>query len=390
MNIEQLRNDTPACKDKLFLNSAGASLMPSVVVDKIQEFLAEEVQIGGYKTAENRRAEIEEFYVEVGRLLNTEPSNISFANSASDAFGKALSSIPFKEGDVLITSDNDYVSNFLQFYIYQHRFGVQIKRIRSLENGDLDITHLEELIKERQPKLIAVTHIPTNSGLVQDVEAVGQLCAQYDILFLLDACQSFGQLPLDVKALGCDFLSATGRKFMRGPRGTGILYVSDKVVEKNLAPLTMDLAGATWTSATTYELVDSAKRFSLFEVFYGTFLGLKEAVRYANQIGMENIQQYNQQLRARLTANFNAIDKVRILDHGPNLCNIFTFRKEGISYDRMKEQLDAHKVFYSVSERGSALIDFDKKGVDWAARFSPHYFNTLEEMDRVSEIVKGI
>ncbi len=387
MNTEHLRKDTPGCTDKIFLNSAGASLMPDIVVESIKNYTDEEARKGGYKLAELKAEEINGFYTEAARLINCETRNIAFAFNATEAYAKALSSIHFKENDVIITTDNDYVSNFLHFIGLQKRYHIKIVRTRSLENGDLDIQHFKALVEQHHPRLAAITHIPTNSGLVQDVETIGEICERHNILYLLDACQSVGQLVVDVKKLKCDFLSATGRKFLRGPRGTGFLYVSDKILKENYAPLAIDLRGAFWTQPYQYELVETAKRFETWELPYALLIGFKEAIAYANTVGMETIENYNAKLRKQLRENLIAIPGVQVFDKGTKISNILTFRKAGKSLDAAKQHLDAHNVYYSISEKASALIDFTKKGIDWAVRLSPHYFNTMEEMHRVSEII---
>src|SRR5690606_29037661 len=122
------------------------------------------------------------------------------------------------------------------------------------------------------------------SGLVQDAAAIGRICREQDLLYLIDACQSVGQMPVDVRALGCDFLSATSRKFLRGPRGGGFLYVSDRVLERGLAPLMIDLHGAEWVDEGSYRLVEDAKRFETFEFAWAIVLGTAAAARYAENV----------------------------------------------------------------------------------------------------------
>ena len=390
MDIAQIRKDTLHCEDKLFLNSAGASLMPSVVVRKSHEYLLEEEKHGGYKVAFLKADEIDGFYTEVGRLLNCRADQVAFAANATDAYSKALSAIPFQENDVILTTDDDYVSNHIGFLSLQKRFGVRIVKAKNTDTGDLDLADFEEMIKSHNPKLVAVTQIPTNSGLVQDVEAVGLLCQKYGALYLVDACQAVGQIPVDVQKIKCDFLSATGRKFLRGPRGTGFLYVSDKILASELAPLFMDLRGATWDKADHYQIMNTAKRFELWELPYPFVIGLKEAVKYANEVGLEAIQQRNQELLSRLSDNMQQIAGVTRYDKGSVLSNIFTFRIEGISKQKMIDHLDAHHVYYSISQVDNARIDFEKKGIDWAVRVSPHYFNTFKEIDQFTEIVQSI
>ena len=387
MNTPQIRQDTPGCDDKLFFNSAGSSLPPAVVGQKISEYLHEEEQIGGYKLADLRAEEIRGFYEEAARLLNTRAANIAFANHATDAYAKALSSIPFENGDSILTSDDDYVSNYLNFLSLRKRFGIRILRIRILENGDLDLDHCRQMLKEYRPRLLALTHVPTNSGLVQDAVAVGRLCRETDTLYLLDACQSVGQMPLDVEQIGCDFLSATGRKFLRGPRGTGLLYVSDRILHEGYAPLFVDLRGADWTAADQYELQPDARRFETWEIPYALLLGLKEAIAYANRLGLEQIQAFNRKLMQQLSKQLGRIEDVRQFDRGTEQAAILTFRKEGKSLTDTQAYLDQHNVYYSVSQKSSAQIDFERKGIDWAIRLSPHYFNTTKEAEALVELV---
>ncbi|MGB3467169.1 MAG: aminotransferase class V-fold PLP-dependent enzyme [Cyclobacteriaceae bacterium] len=386
-NIIQIRKDTRYCEDKIFLNSAGASLMPSVVVDHMKEYLDEEEKLGGYKLVEVREKEISEFYTEVGKLLNCQAKNVAFSFNATDAYSKALSAIEFESGDVILTTDDDYVSNQIAFMSLEKRHGVRFVKAKNLGNGDLDLVDFEKLIKTHQPKLVAVTHIPNNSGLIQDVEAIGDLCEKYDVLYIVDACQSAGQIPLDVKKIKCDFLSATGRKFLRGPRGTGFLYVSDKVLDSTMAPLFMDLRGATWTEKERFQISETAKRFEIWELPYAGLIGLKEAVKYATNIDLDVIRDRNSQLLERLAAKMKQVGGIKRFDKGSEKANIFTFQKEGVSQEALTGFLDKHHVFYSVATIHVARIDFEKKGIDWAVRISPHYFNTEEEMDRLATIV---
>lgn len=390
MDITKVRLDTPGCQDKLFFNSAGSSLPPASVTQTVVSYLKEEEQIGGYKLAALKADEIQQTYVELAKLVACKPHNIALAYNATDAYARAMSSIAFEAGDVILTTDDDYVSNQLAFLSLKKHYGVNISRVRCLASGDLDMNDFEEKIKSLRPKLVAVTHVPTNSGLVQDVVAVGKLCRQYDILYLVDACQSVGQLVLDVTEIGCDFLSATGRKFLRGPRGTGFLYISDKVLQSDMAPLYLDLRGSYWISEDQFKVMDNARRFELWEQPYALVLGMGEAARYANQVGMQEIEDHNQQLRQRLAEHFAAIPGIKRLDRGSHTCNIITFIKEGVEKEALCQHLDQHNVYYSTPSVTNARIDFGKKQVDWAIRISPHYFNTLEEMDRLGEIISSL
>ena len=389
MNIAHIRQDTKGCTDKLFFNSAGASLMPSVVVKKMKNYLDEEEEFGGYFIQSKHAEELQEVYTQAATLLHCAPKNIAITYNATNSFFKALSSIDFKEGDCILTTDDDYISNQLTFIRLQEKWKLQLIRGTNLPNGDLDLDDFEDKIKTYLPKLITVAHIPTNSGLIQPVEEVGALCKKYDILFLLDACQSVGQIDVDTEAIGCDYLCATGRKFLRGPRGIGLLYVSDKVLEKQIAPTFIDMSGAEWTGPNQYTLQNNAKRFETWEQSRASILGLKEALAYANTIGMKNIETYNNNLSKHLRSGLSKIPEVTLLDKGSKQCSIVTFTIKGAELNSLTSYLSSKQIYYSVSNKNAALIDFTKKEVDWAIRFSPHYFNTTEELDKAIAIVEA-
>jgi len=389
MNTDKIRQEIRGLSDgKLFFNNAGSSLMPNIVVDSMIDYLRQEEQLGGYEVA-NRNAELlDNFYAETARLINCKPSNIAFMTSATEAFAKALSSIIFEEGDTIITTVDDYISNQITFISLQKKLNINLLRIKKLENNELDLEELENLIKQHHPKLVAVTHIPTNSGLIQDIEAVGKICRQYDVLYLADCCQSVGQMVVDVDKIGCDFLTATGRKFMRGPRGSGFLYVSDRVLEQDYAPILLDMRGAHWSEYDNYELFKTAKRFEHWEVSYASVLGMMEAVKYANTIGLNTIENYNRKLSETLRTNLKN-SGFKVLDIGQNLSSIVTFCGPDNDLENIQKVLRENNVFFSVSYKNSALIDFTDKKVDGAVRLSPHYFNTLEEVEKASEVLRN-
>ncbi|MEM9075801.1 MAG: aminotransferase class V-fold PLP-dependent enzyme [Bacteroidota bacterium] len=390
MNIEKIRGDIADYGNKLFLNSAGSSLMSDQVVVKIEQYLRQEERMGGYAVVESREKDITDFYHQAAKIIGANPKNIAFTHDATDAYIKALSAIDFKNGDIIITTDDDYSSNHIQFISLQKRFGTKTKKIRTLPNGDLDISHFEELLTKFPPKLVAVTQVPTNSGLIQNVEAIGRICEEQEILFLVDACQSVGQLNVDVKKLKCDFLTTTGRKFLRGPRGTGFLYVSEKVLNNGYYPLFIDGGGATWTQTEQFEILQTAKRYETWEKPYALLVGFSEALRYANEVGIDKIQTYNKKIMTRLRDNLMSLSEINLFDKGSKTCNILTFRKEGKSLEEVKKILDSNNVLFSVSQKEWGIIDYDKKGINGTIRLSPHYFNTMEEMDQVSEIIQRI
>ena len=390
MNIKKLRKDTPGTQRVIHFNNAGASLPPQKVVDVMLHYLKEEALEGGYEWRDKQAVEIQSFYSSLAKMLHCQPQNIAFTTNATDSYNRALSSIPFKKGDIILTTIDDYASNQIAFIQLQQVRAVQFIRAANASKGGVDLDSIKELIDKYHPKLVAVTHVPTNSGLIQPIEIIGSWCKEKAILYLVDACQSVGQMPLNVEKIHCDFLTATGRKFLRGPRGTGFLYASDKVLEQQLAPLFVDMHGATWTAANSFKLSTSAQRFELWEKPYALMLGCKAAVDYAMDIGLEAIQQRVNKLAANLRQRLGQLDGVRVLDKGEQLCALVTFHSEKYSTHFIKTELAKRHINAAVSPKEAGLLDFEEKGVEEAVRLSPHYFNTEEEVDEVVEQLREI
>ena len=388
--IKAFRGDTPGTEHVIHLNNAGASLMPTPVKQTIDQYLQSEMIYGGYETAASQRAGLDSFYQAVARLLHTNSDNVAFACNATDAYNKALSSIPFKKGDVILTSLNDYVSNQIAFLQLSKLHGVKVIFSKDLPTGGLDPADMIQKMDQYLPKLVAVTHVPTNSGLIQEAALIGQACQARGIYYLLDACQSAGQIPLDVDALACDFLSATTRKFLRGPRGTGFLYVSDRVLASELSPIFLDLHSADWSADDQYAIRQNATRFELWEKPYAFMLGAAQAVEYANQIGIELIEQQVKYLAEYLRASLGSLPKVRVLDQGLEKAGIVTFTVAGQDPVDLHGELLRQGINSSYTTMAYNRFDMQAKEADWLLRLSPHYFNSLVELDRTLEVIADL
>lgn len=387
MDILKLRSETTGCFHKNHLNNAGASLMTKPVLDAIHAHLELESISGGYEAHKLKTSEIQGTYDALARYLNCTPEEIALTSSATDAYSKALSAIPFAPGDLILTTESDYASNHIAFLSMKKRFGIRVERFANGEDGQLDVGAFNLAIAALRPKLVAITQVPTNSGLVQPVAAIGQQCRKHDVLYLVDACQAAGQLPLDVQAIGCDFLTATFRKFMRGPRGLGFMYISNRVLEKGMEPLFIDMRGADWIGEELYQPNPTARRFEDWEFPYALVLGAKVATEYMLSIGIEQIAARNKELCTYLREKLFGISGISLLDKGPELCSIITLVHRDHSAEALYERLHERNINCGVSGRQVALLDFDKKGVPAALRLSPHYYNTVEELDAVVSVL---
>ncbi|MDZ7781091.1 MAG: aminotransferase class V-fold PLP-dependent enzyme [Gemmatimonadota bacterium] len=390
MNVPSLRADTPGCAHRVHLNNAGAALMPTPVLDAVHEHLDLEARIGGYEAEAERQEAIAEAYAAVGALLGAPAHNIAFTEHATASFVAALSAIPFRPGDVIATTRHDYTSNQIQYLSLARRFGVEIVRVPDAPGGGVDLAAMEEVIHRRRPKLVAVTHVPTNSGLVQDVAGIGRLCRARDVPYLVDGCQSVGQMPTDVEEIGCDFFSATARKYLRGPRGGGFLYVSDRALDRGMEPLFPDLRGADLVSEDLYQPAPDARRFETWEFSWALVLGTGAAARYAREVGLEPIRDRVRQLAGRLRSSLASMVGVDVLDRGSELGAIVTAHVSGQDPAALVRSLRTRGINTSSQTRLDAPMDFEAKAVDGALRISPHYYNHDEDLEAFTEALADI
>jgi selenocysteine lyase/cysteine desulfurase len=354
--------------------------MPQPVLDTITAHLQREAEIGGYEAADEAEPRLRASYELIARLVGAAPRNIAVVENATVAFSQALQAFDFHPGDVIVTTRADYPSNQLMLLSLARRLGVEIHRAADLPEGGVDPDDVRRRAAHPRCRLVTVSWVPTNSGLVQAVAEVGAVCAQLGVPYLVDACQSVGQLPIDVEALHCDFLAATARKFLRGPRGIGFLYVSDRALEKGWYPLYLDMHGADWTDPDAFRLQPDARRFENWEFPYALVLGLGEAARYALDVGTDGYARARRlagMLRERLTA----VPGVRVTDRGRERCAIVTIAVDGHDAADLTLRLRARGINTSSADRTSGVIDMDAKHATSVLRLSPHYYNTESELE---------
>ncbi len=387
-DLEQLRADTVGCAHSVFFNNAGASLQPRPVVARVIEHLQLEERIGGYEAADRVADELEALYGTVARLLQCAPQEIALLENATRAWDMAFYSLRFAPGDRIVTAANEYASNYIAFLQVARRTGAEICVVQSDPSGEVDLHALEKLLDDRV-KLIALTHVPTNGGLVQPAARVGALARQADIPFLLDACQSTGQIDLDVNVLGCDMLSATGRKYLRGPRGTGFLYVRREMLTQ-MEPPQLDLRAATWVTQGSFETRRDARKFESWESSAATRLGLGVAIEYAMALGLEKIESRVQSLAALLREKLAEVEGIIVQDQGRVRGGIVTFTYEPHPAAAVMHWLQSHGIAVRTIERSSTRIDMEQRHLEELVRASVHYYNTEAEMDRLCAALRAV
>ena len=388
IDVARARAETPGCAEVLHFNNAGAALMPAPVADAIKAHVDLETRIGGYEAANREEARWEATYDAIARLLRCHREEIAVVENATRAWDMAFYAIPLKAGDRILTARAEYVSNYLAFLQIAQKTGAVVDVVPSDETGQLDVDALRRMMDARV-KLIAVTHIPTNGGLVNPAEEIGRVAREHGVLYLLDACQSVGQMPVDVERIGCDLLSATGRKFLRGPRGTGFLYVRRGILDR-LEPPFVDLHAATWIAAQSYAWRPDARRFENWETNYATKIALGVAVDYALGWGLEDIQARTFSLADQLRERLSAIPGVEIRDLGRVRCGVVTFTVAGKEPLRLKAELLGRRMNVTVSQREFTRLDMEARGLDDMVRSSVHYYNTEDEVDRFAGAIREL
>jgi cysteine desulfurase / selenocysteine lyase len=389
VDIDTLRAETPGCRQVLHFNNAGAALMPESVVRAVTDYIRLEAEIGGYEAARMREAEIAHVYDAVAALLDAQSDEIAIMQNATRAWQQVFYAIPFRPGDRILTSMAEYASNYIAYLQVAERTGVMVEPVPNDESGQLSLTALAGMLDARV-RLVAVTHVPTNGGLVNPAEEIGRLAKQAGALYLLDACQSAGQMPLDVSRIGCDFLSATSRKYLRGPRGAGFLYVRRDCLPL-LTPPMLDLHAATWTAPDRYEIRPDARRFENWEAGYATNIGLGVAVDYAMNLGLDWIWERVQMLGERLREALGEIPGVTVRDLGVVRCGIVSFTVNGRTPQAVFEALSRHSINVSYSPPQYTLLDMRARHLDEGiVRASVHYYNTEEEIVRFCDALRQV
>jgi len=381
IDIEKIRAETPGVEHGIHMIACGSALMPKPVVDAIIEHTVLEANIGGYEAHAQRSAELDAVYDHVARLVGAEREEIALLENATAAWCHAFYALPLKKGDRILTCEAEYAANYVAFLQRAKRDGVVIDVIPSTEAGSLDLEALESMIDERVA-LIAITWVPTNGGLVNPAAAVGKIAKRHQITYLLDACQAVGQIPINVRELGCDFLSATGRKFLRGPRGSGFLYVSRSLIE-TLEPVVIDHFAAPWVERNKYQLRLDARRFENWENSYALRAGLGVSVEYAMQLGLDAIKERAWKLANYLRSALSEISGATILDNGPEQCAIVSFAIDGLQPNETVARLRSKNIVIGVCDPFSTRLDSEARNLQTIMRAAPHYYNTTQEIDQL-------
>lgn len=379
IDIETVRGDTPGCSEVIHLNNAGAALPPRPVLSASIDYLETEARLGGYEAASARAEDLGMVYDAGAMLLGCSPREVAFVSSATHAWSAAVGSVPLEAGDRVLASTAEYVSSAFGLARLGQQ-GIDVELIPTDDAGRVSTDALTELLDERV-KLVCVTHIPTGGGLVNPVADIGKVVAESDARYLVDATQSVGQVPVEVDDVGCDFLVVTGRKFLRGPRGSGLLYARSSTLDGLNPPPMMDSRSARWTDDWSSEMHLGARRFETFEASMAAKVGFGVAMAYALELGIEAIEARVETLAGALRRRLEAAPFVRVDEGSGPQSGIVTFHVEGRSSQAVVAALRAWGINTSVVEVQPKGFDPDLRHNRALIRASVHYYNTEDELD---------
>ena len=390
IDLARVRTDTPGTKNVIHLNNAGAALMPAQVVRATVAYLEREAAIGGYEAHAEADDAIEATYGKAAALIGAEAGEIAFIENATRAWDMAFYGLAatFSAGDRILTGAHEYVSNYQAYLQVAKRTGAVIEVVPNDNEGQVSVSGLERMI-DAKVKLIGITHVPTNGGVVNPAMAIGKVARAAGVPYLLDACQSVGQMPIDVKAIGCDMLSTTGRKYLRGPRGTGFLFVRRDFLDR-IEPPMVDTHAAAWPSRDAYAWRPDARRFENWETNYATRLGLAAAIDYAMEVGLDAIYARVRMLADAFRKQLDAIPSVKTRDLGAERCGIVTFTVEGKTADDVKAALAAKRINVSTTTVNGTRVDMEQRGLASMTRASVHYYNSEDEIAAAVEAVAAL
>lgn len=388
--LDALRADTPGVEHVTHFNYAGSSLPPNPVQKTIIDHLNLEATIGGYEAAAAANDRIEAAYTSIARLINASPDEIAHVENATRGWDMGVYAIPFQQGDRVLTTTWEYASNLVALLQIQQRFGIEIEVVPSDASGQVDLDAMEAAL-QTPTAAVFLTHMPTNGGLVQPAEEIGALIRQHqpDAWYVIDACQTAGQLPLDVEALRCDILSVTSRKYLRGPRGAGFLYMRKERISHAIPPL-LDLHAADLISPAEYVIRPDARRFENWESYVAGRLGLGAAVDYALDLGLDNIWERVQQQGGLLRQRLLTIDGVNVHDVGIVQGGIVTFSRQRIPSEEILAELSAQKIHTSLSNVYFTGLDPKQEALGTYIRASVHYITTDEEIEQLVNTVAAL
>jgi cysteine desulfurase / selenocysteine lyase len=389
--VAALRAATPGCARRVHLNTAGAGLPSQQVLSAMTAHLARESLEGPMEAGAAVAPVLEELRALAARLINAEPADVAFASGCTHAWGVAFAALPpLRPGQRVLVSRHEWGSNLASLARAAHHAGVRLETMACAEDGSVDPEALARAIDERVA-LIALTWLPANGGLVNDAQAIGAVARAAGVPLLIDAAQALGQMPVDVQAVGCDLLVAPGRKHLRGPRGTALLYARPGFRER-LQPAFLDVDGLVSDAGAgaVAGLRADARRLETGETSVAALLGLREAVSLALELGAGPIASRVRALAGLLREGLAGIDGVHLRDLGTQRSALVSFTLDRIGPQQLKQELARRAINIGANGVPYTPLDMRARGLDMIARMSVSCLTTEDEIARALAAVREL
>jgi len=374
--------------DLVHFNWASAGLPLRPVIDRIIEHLEREAVDGAMEAGRAVAVELEAVYASAARLLGCAPDEVAMMESHTRAWQAAFAGFRFGPGDRILTARSEWAGNYAALLRAAEQAGATVDVVPSDDSGQVSVPALEAMLDHRV-KLIALTWLPANGGLINPAAAVGRVARSAEIPYLLDAAQALGQLPTNVAELGCDVLTGPGRKFLRGPRGTGLLYVRRGFLER-LTPPPLDHVSAPRRADGRFVQRLDTRRYEAGECSVALRLGFGVALDHALALGLPALRTRIAATAAQLRAQLAAIPGLVVRDLGIERSGLVSFTLDGVACDHVRTALAAQRINVAVNGIAYTPLDMAARGLDEIVRASVHVDTTDQDLARLVHALRAL
>ena len=379
---------------KHYLNNAGAGLLSNDTLDYMVEYYHYEQNQGAYQAAKNKKEDIELFYTNVANIINAESKDeIAYVDNASRGWNLAISSSNLSKGDIIVTLSSEFGTNLITLFDYAKKTGAEVKVIPCDITGHFDLSLMEKILRDaHSKKMIAISHAAAQGSIVNPVYEIGELAKEFDALYIVDACQSVGQIDIDVQKMMCHMLVASGRKWLCGPRGTGFMYIKKST---KLRPTQLDLASADLVfdngNVIDIKVREDAKRFEIWERNISAMLGLSKAIDAALSTGIDLISKKIEENANRIREEIVRNSKLQLIGQKCSPSGIVGFYvKDTVFEKKVLDLISDNEVVISTMREWDCPMFFPNNGASCIFRISPHHYTTPSTIETICKVISLI
>jgi cysteine desulfurase / selenocysteine lyase len=387
-DIELIPKDFPVTKKKIYMNCGSFAPMPLYTIKSITDFLVRCSEEGPDSTSaqEYITSLMKELRILVSQLINCEPEEIIFTQSTTEGINYVASGLDWKKSDIIIARGglHEHYANYFPWLNISKKYGVKLEETKIDNNGFFDLDKIDKIAKNKNTKLITLSHVLYNNGAIMPVEEVGKIAKKQNMLYSIDAAQSVGTINVDVKKIGCDFLAFPGFKWICGPPGIGIFYCKKESAEM-LTPKYIGGESAIITKEKNLVYTGSPQKFQTGFRNYVGIAGLVSSLKYIQRLGVNNIRKMNMDVANEIIEGLGKIRGISIF--GPEDEKL---RTSIVSF--IIDSVSPKITVSSLQEKGIIVAERDivGGGKKKAVRASPHFFNTSNEASTFIQDIKII